>query len=1066
MRFDIVQTLTDDQKIQARANIDAAKSNHTHNYAGSNSVGGAATSADKVNSNLVVKLNSGATEGTNLFTFNGSAAKTINITPSAIGAAPSSHGTHVTADTVKSALGIGSGTSKYLREDGTWQIPPDTHYTNFLQIKGNGIEAIKFTQSADKILNLKPGANVSIAAASGEITISATNTDTKVTSVDNHYLPTADSGSELTATINGAAGTYAKDTEYTVLTGIKVQRDAKGHITGITYTAQKIKDTNTTYTIPTKSSWDYDDRYVKYTEEQELNSTQKEQARSNIGAGTSNLTLAGNGSATTAAKSDHTHNYAGSSSAGGAATSANKVNAALTFNNSGNGAVSDTTFDGSTAKTISYNTIGAAASSHNHDDRYYTETEIDTKLSGKSDTNHNHDDKYLGKTAKATDSDKLDGKDSTYYLDYKNLKNTPSNATTSIPGLMSSEDKEHLDTLAALLEGKDSTIDTITEVLKAFENAPEGTNIANALAGKVDKVDGKGLSTNDFTTAEKEKLAGIESGANAYVLPAASASLGGVKTGGDVTITDGVISVNDDSHNHIISNIDGLQSALDGKANSSHTHSQYLTSVKSLNTNNTSAQTVNGNEAITGSGTINLHKVAKTGSYNDLSNKPTIPTVNNGTLTIQKNGTVVATFGANQSTNATANITVPVKVSELTNDSGFTTNKGTITGINMNGASKGTSGVVDLGTVLTDASKFATSAQGTKADNAMPKSGGTFTGEVKFGSTENFQGYYIKRMLGSLGIGTAYNNLDSSYKDGTYHRMWRLRFPSGSSFWGKIKVTLYGDYSSFNASGLMSKSITCNFNTSNIYNNVGCYDGLGVNVERDFRISEAIWNATASAWEILIWQQHLNGNNPATIMLECWTKNNTNYIKAFNGIAAQTVELTQSTSYSAQKASPTGGTKTVTWATLPVYENPLGEEIATVAMLEDKQDKITSSNKLSASLVSDLAKVATSGSYNDLLNKPTKLSDFTDDKVIKFTNTTVAASAFVADNNYSNYGYCASISLSGVTANDTADIYFSGKQVEQEIYASFCESYAGGVKIYAAEKPSEAVIIPLILIHK
>ena len=254
MRYDIDQILNDTQKAQARANIDAAKSNHTHNYAGSSSAGGAATSADKVNSNLVVKLNGGATEGTNLFTFNGSAAKTINITPSAIGAAPSSHGTHVTADTVKSALGTGSGTSKYLREDGTWQIPPDTHYTNFLQIKGNGIEAIKFTQSADKILNLKPGANVSIATASGEITISATNTDTKVTSADNHYSPTAVSESELTATINGKAGTYAKDTEYTVLTGVKVQRDAKGHVTGITYTAQKIKDTNTTYTIPTKSS--------------------------------------------------------------------------------------------------------------------------------------------------------------------------------------------------------------------------------------------------------------------------------------------------------------------------------------------------------------------------------------------------------------------------------------------------------------------------------------------------------------------------------------------------------------------------------------------------------------------------------------------------------------------------------------------------------------------------------------------------------------------------------------------------------------------------------------------
>ena len=50
----------------------------------------------------------------------------------------------------------------------------DTHYTNYLQIKGNGTEAIKFTQNGDKSLNLKPGNNVSISAASGEITISAT----------------------------------------------------------------------------------------------------------------------------------------------------------------------------------------------------------------------------------------------------------------------------------------------------------------------------------------------------------------------------------------------------------------------------------------------------------------------------------------------------------------------------------------------------------------------------------------------------------------------------------------------------------------------------------------------------------------------------------------------------------------------------------------------------------------------------------------------------------------------------------------------------------------------------
>lgn len=54
-----------------------------------------------------------------------------------------------------------------------------------------------------------------------------------------------------------------------------------------------------------------------------------------------------------------------------------------------------------------------------------------------------------------------------------------------------------------------------------------------------------------------------------------------------------------------------------------------------------------------------LAKVATTGSYTDLSNTPTIPTVNNGTLTIKQNGTTVQTFSANQSGNVTANITVP-----------------------------------------------------------------------------------------------------------------------------------------------------------------------------------------------------------------------------------------------------------------------------------------------------------------------------------------------------------------------------------------------------------------------
>ena len=48
------------------------------------------------------------------------------------------------------------------------------------------------------------------------------------------------------------------------------------------------------------------------------------------------------------------------------------------------------------------------------------------------------------------------------------------------------------------------------------------------LSGKVDKVAGKGLSTNDYTTAEKTKLAGIVAGANKYVHPSYTAKASGL----------------------------------------------------------------------------------------------------------------------------------------------------------------------------------------------------------------------------------------------------------------------------------------------------------------------------------------------------------------------------------------------------------------------------------------------------------------------------------------------------------------------------------------------------------
>lgn len=182
----------------------------------------------------------------------------------------------------------------------------------------------------------------------------------------------------------------------------------------------------------------------------------------------------------------------------------------------------------------------------------------------------------------------------------------------------------------------------------------------NILNKKVDMEAGKQLSTNDYTTAEKEKLAGIAEGAQANVKPdwnaeagsaaeilnkpeamkanggnadtvnghtvladvpadakftdttylpfegakenerggtglvpapgpsdvasylrgdgtwaeiekvtigEAGENFGVVKTGGNVTIAGGIITVNDNGHAHTIANVTGLQDALDGKAN-------------------------------------------------------------------------------------------------------------------------------------------------------------------------------------------------------------------------------------------------------------------------------------------------------------------------------------------------------------------------------------------------------------------------------------------------------------------------------------------------------------------
>ena len=84
----------------------------------------------------------------------------------------------------------------------------------------------------------------------------------------------------------------------------------------------------------------------------------------------------------------------------------------------------------------------------------------------------------------------------------------------------------------------------------------------------------------------------------------------------------------------------------------------------------TDATFVPQTRTINGKG-LNSDVVLTAADVNALPASTVIPTVNDATLTIQKNGATVATFTANSAQNATANISVPTKVSDITNDLNF-----------------------------------------------------------------------------------------------------------------------------------------------------------------------------------------------------------------------------------------------------------------------------------------------------------------------------------------------------------------------------------------------------------
>ena len=251
------------------------------------------------------------------------------------------------------------------------------------------------------------------------------------------------------------------------------------------------------------------------------------------------------------------------------------------------------------------------------------------------------------------------------------LKNdTAANWSTSTLVLLSGEIAIESDTRKAKIgNGTD-----VFKDLSYINLTPEEVQtLIEAASHTHDNKDVLDATTASFTTALLNKLNGIANNANNYSLPTASSStLGGVKIGTNVGISSGVISVANGS-----TSAKGVVQLTDSTSSTSTTTAATPNSVKSAydlaNTAKTNAAT-----AQTAANKAQSTADSKIGSVALASG------TNNGTLKLTVDGT------------ATDNIAV-----------------------------KG------LGSAAyTASSAYATAAQGTKADNAMPKAGGTFTGAV------------------------------------------------------------------------------------------------------------------------------------------------------------------------------------------------------------------------------------------------------------------------------------------------------------------------------------------------
>ncbi len=231
---------------------------------------------------------------------------------------------------------------------------------------------------------------------------------------------------------------------------------------------------------------------------------------------------------------------------------------------------------------------GKADAAHTHS-QYATNDDVEaleTEVAGKANSTHSHAQSditglatALGNKANASHTHEtgditgldtaLSGKAAashTHSLDDV--------SETTAKKIMTADERTKLSGIAA---GANKTV-VDTAMSSTSTNPVQNKAVNSALGNKVDKVTGKGLSTNDYTTDEKTKLAGIAAGANKYTHPTSHPAsmitgLADVATTGSYNdLSNKPTTMTPKAHTHAQSDVTGLATALSGKADTGHTH--------------------------------------------------------------------------------------------------------------------------------------------------------------------------------------------------------------------------------------------------------------------------------------------------------------------------------------------------------------------------------------------------------------------------------------------------------------------------------------------------------------